>query len=217
MTSPRSPLSSHVQAFFTVHLCHHKRVSPQTLASCRDSFRLLLNFVQETRGIEPSALSVNDLDAPTILTFLDHLEHQRGNAIRSRNIRLSALRTFFRFVALRDPESVETATRVLAIPMKREDKKLVGYLTRPEIDALIATPDQSHWIGRRDHALLMTMYNSGARVSEMTTLRCKQVCFGATTFLQLHGKGRKERTIPLWPQTRRVLQIWFEELSRDGH
>ena len=217
MTSPRSPLSSHVQAFFTEHLCHHKRVSPQTLASCRDSFRLLLNFVKETRGIEPSALSVNDLDAPTILTFLDHLEHQRGNSIRSRNIRLSALRTFFRFVALRDPESVETATRVLAIPMKREDKKLVGYLTRPEIDALIATPDQSHWIGRRDHALLMTMYNSGARVSEMTTLRCKQVCFGATTFLQLHGKGRKERTIPLWPQTRRVLQIWFEELGRDGH
>ena len=140
MTSSRSPLAPHVQAFFTDHLCHQKRVSPQTLASCRDSFRLLLTFVKETVGIEPSALYVADLDAPTILAFLDYLEHQRGNAIRSRNIRLSALRTFFRFVALRDPESIETVTRVLAIPIKREDKKLVGSLTRQEIDALIAAP-----------------------------------------------------------------------------
>ena len=215
MTSSHSPLAPHVQAFFTEHLCHHKRVSPQTLASCRDSFRLLLPFVQEAVGIEPSALCVADLDAPTILAFLDYLEQQRGNAVRSRNIRLSALRTFFRFVALRDPESVESVTRVLAIPIKREDKKLVGSLTRPEIDALIAAPDQSHWIGRRDHALLLTMYNSGARVSEMTALKREQVCFGATTFLQLYGKGRKERTIPLWSQTRRVLQTWFRELGEE--
>jgi site-specific recombinase XerD len=176
---------------------------------------LLLTFVKETVGIEPSALCVADLDAPTLLAFLDHLEHQRGNSIRSRNIRLSALRTFFRFVALRDPESIEIVTRVLAIPSKREDKKLVGSLTRPEIDALIAAPDRSHWIGRRDHALLMTMYNSGARVSEITTLKREQVSFGATTFLELHGKGRKERTIPLWPQTRDVLQRWFRELGEE--
>lgn len=215
MTSSRSPLAPHVHAFFTDHLCHQKRVSPQTLASCRDSFRLLLTFVKETVGIEPSALCVADLGAPTILAFLDYLEHQRGNAIRSRNIRLSALRTFFRFVALRDPESVEIVTRVLAIPVKREDKKLVGYLTRPEIDALIEAPDRSHWIGRRDHALLMTMYNSGARVSEITTLKREQVSFGATTFIELHGKGRKERTVPLWPQTRRVLQVWFRELGEE--
>jgi site-specific recombinase XerD len=174
---------------------------------------LLLTFIKETTGIEPSALCVADLDAPTLLAFLDHLEHQRGNAIRSRNIRLSALRTFFRFVALRDPESIEVVTRVLAIPNKREDKKLVGHLTRPEIDALIAAPDRSSWIGRRDHALLLTMYNSGARVSEITALKCEQVSFGATTFLELHGKGRKERTIPLWSQTRGVLQAWFRELG----
>jgi site-specific recombinase XerD len=118
-------------------------------------------------------------------------------------------------VALRDPESIEIVTRVLAIPSKREDKKLVGSLTRPEIDALIAAPDRSHWIGRRDHALLMTMYNSGARVSEITTLKREQVSFGATTFLELHGKGRKERTIPLWPQTRDVLQRWFRELGEE--
>jgi site-specific recombinase XerD len=211
MNASHSPLASHIQAFFTEHLCHHKRVSPQTLASCRDSFRLLLTFVQETVGIEPSALCVADLDAPTLLAFLDHLEEQRGNSIRSRNIRLSALRSFFRFVALRDPESVEIATRVLAIPIKREDKKLVGSLTRPEIDALIAAPDQSSWIGRRDHALLLTMYNSGARVSEITSLKRERVAFGATTFLELHGKGRKEGTIPLWPQTREVLKRWFRE------
>jgi len=211
MSAAQSPLSPHIQAFFTDYLCRHKRVSPQTLASCRDSFRLLLTFVKETMGIEPSALAVADLDAPTLLAFLDHLEQQRGNAIRSRNIRLSALRTFFRFVAFRDPESVEMVTRVLAIPSKREDKKLVGYLTRPEIDALIAAPDQSSWIGRRDHALLLTRYNSGARVSEITSLKREQVVFGATTFLALHGKGRKDRTIPLWPQTRDVLKRWLRE------
>lgn len=215
MTSSRSPLAPHVQAFFTEHLCHHKRVSPQTLASCRDSFRLLLTFIQETARIEPSALCMADLDAPTILAFLDYLEHQRGNTIRSRNIRLSALRTFFRFVALRDPESIGLVTRVLAIPVKREDKKLVGSLTRPEIEALIAAPDQRHWIGRRDHALLLTLYNSGARVSEIATLKREQVSFGATTFLELHGKGRKERTVPLWPPTSRVLQVWFRELGEE--
>jgi len=213
MTVSPCLLAPHVHAFFTDHLCHHKRVSPQTLVSCRDSFRLLLTFIQQTAGIEPSALCLTDLDAPTILAFLDYLEQQRGNAIRSRNIRLSALRTFFRFVALRDPESIEIVTRILAIPTKREDKKLVGYLTRPEIDSLIAAPDRSSWIGRRDHALLRTMYNSGARVSEITTLKREQVSFGATTFLELHGKGRKERTIPLWSQTRDVLKRWFRELE----
>jgi len=213
MTSSHALIAPHVQAFFTVHLCHQKRVSPQTIASCRDTFRLLLTFVQETRGIEPSALCVPDLAAPLILAFLDYLEHHRGNAVRSRNIRLSALRTFFRFVALRDPESITIATRVLAIPRQREDKKLIGYLTRDEMEALLATPDRSHWVGRRDHALLLTMYNSGARVSELTALRRAQVCFGATTFLAHHGKGRKERTDPLWPQTSRVLQAWF----REGH
>ena len=198
-TSARALIAPHVQAFFTEHLCHHKRVSPQTIASCRDTFRLLLTFIKETVGIEPSALRVTDVDAPLVLRFLDYLEHQRGNAVRSRNIRLSALRTFFRFVALRDPESLAITTRVLAIPLKREDTKLVGYLSRDEIEALLAAPDRSHWGGRRDHALLLTMYNSGARVSEVTTLRREQVCFGATTFLDLHGKGRKERTVPLWP------------------
>ena len=216
MTTAPSLIAPYVQAFFVDHLPQHKRLSPQTIASCRDTFRLLLNFMKHTRGIEPAALRVTDLDAPTILAFLAFLEQQRGNRVRSRNIRLSALRTFFRFVALRAPDSVEIATRVLAIPRKREDKKLIGYLTREEIEALLAAPDRSQWIGRRDHALLLTLYNSGARVTEMVTLTRPQVHFGATTFLQLHGKGRKERTVPLWPDTARVLKSWFQELEAFG-
>jgi integrase/recombinase XerD len=216
MTTTPALLAPYVQAFFVEHLPQHKRLSPQTIASYRDTFRLLLHFMQHTRGIEPSALRVPDLDAPTILAFLDALEQQRGNRVRSRNIRLSALRTFFRFVALRAPDSVAIATRVLAIPRKHEDKKLIGHLTREEIEALLAAPDRSQWIGRRDYAFLLTMYNSGARVSEIVTLTRPQVHFGTTTLLQLHGKGRKERTVPLWPDTARVLQSWFQELEAFG-
>jgi integrase/recombinase XerD len=157
MTASHALIAPHVQAVFTAHLCHQKRVSPQTIARCRDTFRLLRTFGQETRGIAPSALCVPDLDAPTIRALLDHLEHRRGHAVRSRNIRLSALRTFFRFVALRDPESLTIVTRGFAIPRKREDKKLIGYLTRDEMEALLAAPNRSHWVGRRAHALLLTM------------------------------------------------------------
>ncbi len=137
-------------------------------------------------------------------------------AFRSRNMRLAAIRTFARFLALRDPESLAITTRVLAIPGKRTDKKLIGYLTRPEVEALLAAPDRSCWGGRRDYALLLTLYNSGARVSEATTLQREQVCFGPSTFLQLTGKGRKERTVPLWSQTSQVLQAWFDELGKRG-
>jgi site-specific recombinase XerD len=158
-------------------------------------------------------LRIADVDAPAVLSFLDYLEQQRGNSVRSRNIRLAAIRSFFRLVALRDPDSIGIATRVLAIPIKREDKKLIGYLTRTEMQALLAAPDQSKWSGRRDHTLLLTLYNSGARVSEITALTCQHVCFGASTFVQLTGKGRKERTVPLWPTTSQVLKTWFAELG----
>jgi integrase/recombinase XerD len=137
--------------------------------------------------------------------------------VRSRNIRLSAIRSFFRLVALRDPDSIGIATRVLAIPTKREDKKLIGYLTRAEIQALLNAPDRSRWTGRRDHALLLTLYNSGARVSEITTFTRDQVCFGAHCLLQLYGKGRKERTVPLWPETRQVLKAWLSELGEKAN
>jgi len=216
MMSREALIAPHVQAFFAEHLCHHKRVSPQTIASYRDTFRLLLNFVKEATGKAPSSLHVHDLDAPMVLQFLDYLEHHRGNAIRSRNMRLAAIRSFARFLALRAPESVAIATRVLAIPGKRADKKLIGALTRPEVEALLAAPDRSTWGGRRDYALLLTLYNSGARVSEVTTLQRAQICFGPPTFLHLKGKGRKERTVPLWPQTSRIVQAWFDELGTFG-
>jgi integrase/recombinase XerD len=216
MTPRDALIAPHVQAFFAQHLAQHKRVSPQTMASYRDTFRLFLTFVKETTGKEPSTLHVADLDAPIVLQFLDYLEHQRGNAIRSRNMRLAAIRSLARFLALRAPEHLAIVTRVLAIPSKRADKKLIGYLTRAEVEALLAAPDRACWSGRRDHALLLTLYNSGARVSEVTTLQRTQVCFGTPTFLQLTGKGRKERTVPLWPQTSRMLQAWFAELGEDG-
>jgi integrase/recombinase XerD len=161
-------IAPHLQAFFAEYLAQQKRLSPQTIVSCRDTFRLWLTFLKEPCGIEPSTLRLADVDAPAVLRFLAYLEQQRGNSVRSRNIRLSAIRSFFRFVALRDPESIGLATRVLAMPLKREDKRLIGYVTRAEMQALLAAPDRSKWSGRRDHALLLTLYNSGARVSAIT-------------------------------------------------
>jgi integrase/recombinase XerD len=209
-------IAPHLQAFFADYLCQQKRLSPQSIVSCRDTFRLWLTFLRDRTGMEPSTLQLADLDAPAVLRFLHYLEQERGNSVRSRNIRLSAIRSFFRLVALREPASIGIVTRVLAIPMKREDRKLIGYLTRTEMQALLAAPDRSTWSGRRDYALLLTLYNSGARVSEVTALKRDQVCFGASTFLQLIGKGRKERSVPLWPDTAQVLKAWFEELGDDA-
>ena len=198
MTSTHNPLIAPlIQSFFTQHLQLHKRVSPQTVACYRDTFRLLFQFIKERTGREPAAFRIADLAAEVILSFLDHLEEQRHNSARSRNIRLAAIRTFFRWVALREPEQVDLATRVLAIPVKRTEKRIVQGLTREEMEAMLNAPDPSTRQGRRDHALLSTLYNSGARISEITGLRRHQVRFGASAFLQLHGKGRKERTVPL--------------------
>ena len=157
------PLSSpliapFLQFFFAEHLIVHRRVSPETVASYRDTFRLLLQFLQRSVGKEPSRLTLADIQAPVILQFLDGLEQNRGNCARTRNVRLAAVRSFFRLLALRDPASVDVAARVLAIPVKRWDHRLVGYLTRPEIEAILAAPDLKTWTGRRDHALLLTLY-----------------------------------------------------------
>ena len=176
------------------------------MSGYRDTFRLLLEFLRRAKNKEPSALGVSDLEAPIILEFLDYLERERHNTIGSRNVRLAAIRSFFRLVALRDPASVNLATGVLAIPIKRAARRLVGYLTRSEIDAVLAAPDRTQRAGQRDYALLLTMYNSGARVSEMTALQRRQIRFGSTSFLEIHGKGRKERTVPLWPRTARLLK-----------
>jgi site-specific recombinase XerD len=213
MTATSPAVGPLVQGFFAEHLLGHKRASPQTVGAYRDAFRLLLDFLQARTGTEPVALRLADLDAPMILAFLDHLEEERKNTVQSRNARLAAIRSFFRYVALREPESLAVATRVLAIPTKRTHRTLVSYLTRSEMDAIIAAPDRSEWAGRRDHALLLTLYNTGARVSEITALQRADVHSGASTTVQLHGKGRKERVVPLWARTARVLQAWFRELG----
>lgn len=202
-----------LQRFFMEHLCNHKRLSPQTVKSYRDTFRLLLQYLQAKMAKKPSALSIADLDAPVILSFLESLEQQRHNQAQSRNVRLTAIRSFFRLVALRDPASVGVATRVLAIPLKRTDKHLVGYLTRPEVDAILAANQLTEWSGRRDHALLLSLYNTGARVSEIISLQRSHFSFGAKSFVQFKGKGRKERSVPLWHSTAKTLQAWFRELD----
>ncbi|MBP0595021.1 site-specific integrase [Paraburkholderia sp. LEh10] len=202
-----------LQGFFVEHLLAHKHVSPKTVSSYRDTFRMLLQFVRDRTHTEPASLRVAALDAPVILSFLDHLESERYNSARSRNARLAAIRSFFRWAALCDPELAGLATRVLAIPTKRTDRRLVQSLSRAEIDAVLAAPDRSQWRGRRDHALLLTLYNTGARVSEITALQQAQVQFGSTTVINLKGKGRKERTIPLWSNTARILKAWFHEME----
>ncbi len=202
-----------LQGFFVDHLLAHKHVSPRTISSYRDTFRLLLQFVRDKTHIEPASLQLAALDTPVILSFLDYLETERNNSVRSRNARLAAIHSFFRWVALCDPESVGLATRVLAIPIKRTDRLIVQSLTRAEIDSLLAAPDQAQWRGRRDYALLLTMYKTGARVSEITALRQEQVQFGSSSLINLWGKGRKERCIPLWASTSQVLKTWFRELE----
>ena len=180
---PQTLVGPLLQSFFMEHVCNHKRLGPQTVKSYRDTFRLLLQYLQATMAKKPSALSITDLDAPVILSFLENLEQQRHNQAQSRNVRLTAIRSFFRLVAMRDPASVGVATRVLAIPLKRIDQHLVGYLTRPEVDAILAANNLAEWTGRRDHALLLSLYNTDARVSEdyfLATVRlefrCKVLC-----------------------------------------
>jgi site-specific recombinase XerD len=211
-------LGPHLQAFFAEHLLAHKRASPQTIACYRDTFRLLLRFIQEKMGTELSALPLAALDADAVLAFLDHLERDRGCSVRSRNNRLAAIRSFFRVVALRVPDRLGQVTRVMAIPIKRDNKRLVHYLSRDEVRALLAAPNQTVWTGRRDHALLLTLYNTGARVSEIITLRREQVRLdlAAGAHVELHGKGRKERVVPIWAETARVLRAWLRELADHG-
>lgn len=151
-----------LQAFFAEYLLGYKRASLQTVAAYRDTFRLLLQFLGKRQSRQPAQLRFEDVNVASVLAFLDHLEVERKNSVRSRNARLAAVRSFFRFVAFRDPEQVALAAQLLAIPIKRADRRLVGYLTREEMDALVAAPDRTCQAGRRDHALLVTLYNSGA-------------------------------------------------------
>jgi site-specific recombinase XerD len=200
-----------VQAFFADYLVRQRRVSPQTVSSYRDTFRLLLQYLSQTTGKKPSDLNLDDMQAKAILQFLDSIERDRGNSIQTRNARLAAIRSFFRLVALRDPARMDLAAQILSIPVKRADRRLVGYLTRLEIEAILATPNTRTWSGQRDHALLLTLYNTGARISETLALRQDHVSFGTGSLVHFKGKGRKERSVPLWPKTARTLRNWVEK------
>lgn len=211
-----SALAPVLQAFFTERLFHQRAASAHTVAAYRDTFRLLLAFVQRRTGKAPSELELEDLDSPLIGAFLEHLETERGNGVRTRNARLAAVHSLFRFAALDHPECGALIQRVLAIPHKRFERALVSFLTRAEIDALLMAPDRRRAIGRRDHALLLVAIQTGLRVSELVALTLKDVHLGAGPYLRCHGKGRKERCTPLTAQTVAVLRQWLEERRGQG-
>ncbi len=206
-----SALAPTLQAFFTERLCQQRRASPHTVAAYRDTFRLLLEFVQQSTGKAPYQLDVSDVDASLVGAFLHHLETDRHNSVRTRNARLAAVHSFFRFAALRHPEHAEVIQRVLAIPHKRFDRALVSFLTPAEVTALLAGPDSCSWTGRRDHALLLVALQTGLRVSELTGLACDDVQLGTGAHVRCHGKGRKDRITPLTTSTAAVLRTWLRE------
>lgn len=210
-----SALAPLVQAFFTDRLLTQRQASPHTIAAYRDAWRLLLGFAADRTGTRPCDLDIGDLDAPLITAFLDHLQHQRGNSIRTRNARLSAIHSLFAYAALRHPEHAASIQRVLAIPPTRFERRLVTYLTEAEADALLAACDRNTPTGRRDHAMLLLALQTGLRVSELTGLKCHDIHLGAGAHVHCIGKGRKERRTPLLPTTVRVFQVWLAE--RAGH
>lgn len=206
-----SALAPTLQAFFTDRLVRQRQASPHTLAAYRDTMRLLVRFATAHRGVEPSKLEIDDLDATVISAFLDHREHDQGNSIRTRNARLAAIRSLFRFAALRHPEHAAVIGRVLAIPPKRFERRLVTFLTEPEIDALLAAPARTTWTGRRDHTLLALAVQTGLRVSELIALRNADVHLGVGPHVSCLGKGRKHRITPLTVPVVAVLRSWLVE------
>jgi site-specific recombinase XerD len=208
-TTPQFPYL--LQSFFTKRLADERHVSPLTIKAYRDAFRLLLMFVQRRLHKKPTQLSLCDLDAPCITDFLRDLEDNRGNAARSRNQRLAAIRSFYHYLSYEVPEHSGQIQRVLAIPPKRHSRRLVTFLDAAEIKALLNAPEQKTWSGRRDHALLLVAIQSGLRVSELTSLRKEDVVLGLGSHISCMGKGRKERSTPLTKEATAVLKAWLDE------
>jgi integrase/recombinase XerD len=206
-----SALAPTLQAFFAERLILQRHASPRTIASYRDTMRLLLCFAQERLRTPAAKLDLAQLDADLIGAFLDHLEHERENSIGTRNARLAAIRSLYRYASLRHPEHAALIARVLAIPPKRQDRTLITHLTDPEIQALLVAPDPSTWIGRRDRAMLALAVQTGLRVSELTGLICGDVQLGVAPHVACHGKGRKDRITPLTKPTAGLLRTWLRE------
>lgn len=213
----KSPdLPALLQSFFTQRLIAQRKASSHTIASYRDTFRLLLHFAQKRLRKSPSELTVEDLNAPFLGMFLHDLENHRANGARSRNLRLTAIRSFFRYAALEIPQYSALIQRVLAIPNKKQLRPLVDFLTPPEIKALLAAPDRDTWLGRRDHALLLTAVQTGLRLSEITSLRQSDVSLHSGAHVRCQGKGRKERCTPLAKPTVSVLTAWIKEQGKNS-
>lgn len=206
-----------LQSFFADRLARQRQASPRTIAAYRDAVRLLLGFVHQQTGKLPSELDWDDLDATVITAFLNQLESARHNSIRTRNVRLTAIRSLFSYAALRHPEHALLIQRVLAIPPKRFDKRVVTFLTAAEIDALLAAPDQSRWEGRRDRVLMLLAIQTGLRVSELTGLNCADVTLGAGANVRCQGKGRKQRAVPLAGPVQALLRVWLTERAGRPH
>jgi integrase/recombinase XerD len=202
-----------LQRFFVEHLRQQRAVSNCTVAAYRDTFKLLLHFAEAQTGKSPTELTLCDLNSALILEFLNYLEKDRCNSVRSRNARLAAIRTFLKYAAHHDLSALGTIERNLAIPMKRHDKPVLGFLTRREMEAIIAAPDVQTWAGRRDKAMFTLLYNTGARVSEVTCIRGRDIILDVAPVVHLFGKGRKHRSIPLWKSTAVLLKAWLRELD----
>ena len=198
-----------VQAYFAEYLTQQRALSTQTIAAYRDGFVLFLGFVESRLGKSPNAITLADITPDMIIAFLDYLERQRHNSVRSRNARLAALRSFLKFAAHRDVASLQVIERALGVPVKRFERPMFGYLSREEMLAVIGTPDES-WLSQRDHILFLLMYNTGARVSEIIGLKVGDVVLdAAAACVHLHGKGRKQRSVPLWHSTVKAVRAWL--------
>jgi site-specific recombinase XerD len=204
-----------VEAFFTERLLRQRNASPETVAGYRDAFRLLLRFAARRLKKEPSKLALKELDARFIGEFLDHLEAERSNSIRTRNARLAAIHSFFRYVSFEEPSCADQCRRILAIPSKRYERRPIAYLTREEIDALVAAPDTTTWIGRRDQVLLLVAIQTGLRVSELIGLQRQDVVLGRGAHVRCKGKGRKQRCTPLRKEAVKLLVPWLRKGPQD--
>lgn len=217
-----------VQAYFGEYLTQQRALSAQTIAAYRDAFVLFLHFAESHLNKSPAAMAMTDVTPELIMAFLDHLERQRHNSVRSRNARLAALRSFMKFAAHRDVSSLQVIERALGVPVKRFERPMFGYLSRDEMLAVIGAPDGT-WLSQRDHVLFLLLYNTGARVSEITGVKVGDVVLDdGASCVHLHGKGRKQRSVPLWRTTVKVMRAWlklnpqFEATSsllpsRNGH
>jgi integrase/recombinase XerD len=210
-----STFSSLLQQFFVERLIQQRHASARTVEAYRDSFRRLLAFAEQRLHKRPAALVLEDLSAAFVLQFLEHLEKERHNSIRSRNARFAAIRSFMQYAALKEPAALALARSVLTIPMKRFERPLIGFLSREHMQAILEAPSSTTWSGQRDRVMLATLYNTGARVSELIGMRVADLSFESGPAIHIQGKGRKERQVPLWPTTAKQLKRWLQQYPRE--